>query len=233
VDKDGAPGPAGDLPAAGDQGVVSVIGGDGPTLSAVHVNIPLGGISQAYVNRQTRQRFKPANTSVLQGEFLPISKAQEWKQLVYGVVLEPNSIDSQDDFMLPHHVERSAHGYLKKAIRGRSSVAKLQHGQHPGGFSKTQESIVPVESFIAPMDFSYDGKEQIKKGSWVLVMHVEDPDLWQDFLAGKYKAFSVGGSGVRRAVRGAADLVPHGLIGAQEPNYFAPDPRRMALVAGG
>ena len=147
--------------------------------------------------------------------------------------MEPNAIDSQDDFMLPHHVERTAHGYLKKAIRGRSSVAKLQHGAHKGGFSKTQSSIVPVESFIAPVDFSYDGKEQIKKGSWVLVMHVEDPELWQDFLDGKYRAFSVGGSGVRRAVRGAADLVPHGLIGEYQPNYFEPDPRRMALVAGG
>ena len=231
--KDGAPGDAGNLPTPGDTGVVRTIGGDGPTLAAVHVDIPLGGISQAYVDRQTKRRFKPANDSVLQGEFLPVAKGQEWKQLVYGVVLEPNAIDSQDDFMLPHHVERAAHGYLKKAIRGKSSVAKLQHGAHPGGFSKTKPSIVPVESFIAPVDFSYDGREQIKKGSWVLVMHVEDPELWQDFLNGKYKAFSVGGSGVRRAVRGAADLVPHGLIGAQEPNYFEPDPRRMALVAGG
>ena len=233
VDKDAAPGDAGNLPAPGDPGIVRMIGGDGPTLAAVHVNIPLDGLSQAYVNRQTRRRFKPANDSVLQGEFLPVAKGQEWKQLVYGVVLEPNAIDSQDDFMLPHHVERTAHGYLKKAIRGRSSVAKLQHGAHRGGFSKTQSSIVPVESFIAPVDFSYDGKEQIKKGSWVLAMHVEDPELWQDFLDGKYRAFSVGGSGVRRAVRGAADLVPHGLIGEYQPNYFEPDPRRMALVAGG
>jgi broad specificity phosphatase PhoE/8-oxo-dGTP pyrophosphatase MutT (NUDIX family) len=233
LEKDAAPGDAGNLPTAIDQGVVRTIGGDGPTLAAVHVNIPLGGISQAYVNRQTKRRFKPANDSVLQGEFLPITKAQEWKQLVYGVVLEPNAIDSQDDFMLPHHVERTAHGYLKKAIRGRSTVAKLQHGAHKGGFSKTRPSIVPVESFIAPVDFSYDGREQIKKGSWVLVMHVEDPDLWQDFLDGKYKAFSVGGSGVRRAVNGAADLVPRGLIGIQQPNYFEPDPRRMALVSGG
>ncbi len=231
--KDAAPGAAGDLPPAGDPGVVSTLGGDGPTLAAVHVNIPLEGISQAYVNRQTKRRFKPANDSVLQGSFLPVAKGQEWKQLVYGVVLEPNAIDSQDDFMLPHHVERTAHNYLKKAVRGRSSVAKLQHGAHPGGFSRSKASIVPVESFIAPVDFSYDGKEQIKKGSWVLAMHIEDPELWQDFLDGKYRAFSVGGSGVRRAVRGAADLVPHGLVGMIQPNYFEPDPRRMAAVAGG
>jgi broad specificity phosphatase PhoE/8-oxo-dGTP pyrophosphatase MutT (NUDIX family) len=233
VGKDGAPGDAGNLPTPGDPGVVSTIGGDGPTLAAVHVDIPLGGISQAYVDRQTARRFKRGKQSVLQGEFLPVQKGQEWKQLIYGVVLEPNAIDSQDDFMLPHHVEKTAHNYLKKAIRGRSSVAKLQHGAHPGGFSRSKPSIVPVESFIAPVDFSYDGKEQIKKGSWVLAMHVEDPELWQDFLSGKYKAFSVGGSGVRRAVRGAADLVPHGFIGEFQPNYFEPDPRRLALVSGG
>ena len=118
--------------------------------------------------------------------------------------------------MLPHHVERTAHDYLKKAIRGRSSVAKLQHGAHKGGFSKTQSSIVPVESFIAPVDFSYDGKEQIKKGSWVLVMHVEDPELWQEFLDGKYRAFSVGGS------RGAAGGQGRGGSGAARADWRVP-----------
>ncbi len=126
--------------------------------------------------------------------------------------------------MLPHHVERAAHGYLKRAIRGKSSVAKLQHRAQ--GFFKDKPSICPVESFIAPIDFSYDGKEMIKAGSWVLCMHVEDPALWQDFLDGKYAAFSVGGTGVRQSVSASNDLAEHDQIGRQQPNYFEPDPWR-------
>lgn len=206
--KDTAPGPAGDIPPAGDEGVddnppskftlgvMEAAAGSGPTSRSVHVDVPLRNISQAYVGR----RGKP----VLRGEFLPVSKAGKMKQLVYGVVLEPNSFDSQDDFMLPHHVEQAAHGYLKRAIRGQSSVAKLQHRTQ--GFFKGKPSIVPVESFIAPVDFTYDGVEMIKQGSWVLCMHVEDPALWQDFLDGKYQAFSVGGSGVRQSLHSPAHL---------------------------
>ncbi len=196
-----APGPAGDIPPAGDEGDASRFP-SGPTLEAVHVNSPLPNISVGYQ---------------LQGAFLPVRKADQWKQLVYGVVLEPNSVDAQDDFMLPKHVEASAHGYLKRAIRGTSSVMKLQHRRQ--GFKKDRASLCPVESFIAPVDFSYDGKEMIKKGSWVLVVHVEDARLWQDFLDGKYAAFSVGGKGVRQSLHRPDGEVPHGII-ASDPNAW-------------
>ncbi len=212
--KDGAPGPAGDLPAAVDQGTSSMP--SGPTLSAVHIPAPLPNVSQAYVGRRGK--------GVLRGAFLPVAKADRWKQLAYGIVLEPNILDSQDDFMLPHHVEKAAHAYLAKAIRGRSSVVKLQHRRQ--GFKKDRASIVPVESFVAPADFSYDGKEMIKKGTWVMVMHVEDPKIWEGFLDGTYTGFSVGGSGIRHSVAQSADLA--GEIGYQQPNLFEPDVRRLA-----
>lgn len=239
--KDTAPGPAGDLPPAGDEGTEgfpnrrtldelepAAAAGSGPTVTQVHVNVPLRNISQAYAPVRTKRRGKP----VLRGEFLPITKGQAMKQLVYGVVLEPNSFDSQDDFMLPHHVERSAHNYLKKAVQGKSSVVKLQHRKQ--GFFRNKPSICPVESFIAPVDFAVEGlDEMVKKGSWVMCMHVEDPELWQDFLDGKYTGFSVGGTGVRQSLHMPTNLVDHDLIGREEPNYFAPDPRKFLSPANG
>lgn len=232
VEKDNAPGPAGDIPPPGDTGVdqdrpsemtldtmePAAAAGTGPTAASVHVNVPLPNVSQAYVRGRKGK-------AVLRGEFLPISKEGQMKQLVYGVVLAPNELDSQDDFMLPHHVESTAHGYLKKAIRGKSSVAKLQHRAQ--GFFKDKPSICPVESFIAPVDFSYDGVDMIKKGSWVMCMHVEDPDLWQRFLDGEFAAFSVGGTGIRQSMSSNLDLTEHDLIGRQQPNYFDPDPRKL------
>lgn len=223
--KDGAPGPAGDLPAADDQGWASSDFPSGPTLSAVHVNMPLPSLSVVYIPDGTKRKAK--KQPVLRGEFLPVSKAERWRQLVYGVVLEPNVLDSQDDYMLAHHVEKTAHNYLKKAIRGASSVAKLQHRAQ--GFFKSKPSIVPVESYIAPCDFSYDGMDMIKKGTWVMVMHVEDPGLWQDFLDGKYTGFSVGGSGVRQSMHVPVDLVDHGYIAHPQPSEWpmAPSPGQL------
>jgi len=221
VEKAGAPGLAGRIPPAGDEGTdenypdemtldkmeaaaaAGTSGGSGPSASSVHVNKPLKNVSQGYM--QGPKPRKRGGKPVLVGEFLPVTKAGKMKQLVYGVVLEPNSFDSQDDFMLPHHVEETAHGYLKKAIRGQSSVAKLQH--RGVGFRKDRPSIVPVESFIAPCDFTPEGgTEMIKKGSWVMCMHVEDSALWQDFLDGKYQAFSVGGTGVRQSLHSPIDI---------------------------
>jgi len=219
VVKDTAPGPAGDLPsAAGDSGAGDLLpseqtlesmgaaasGGDlpvGPTLSSVHVNRPLKDISVGYMGRTKKLR---------------VSKADQVKQLVYGVVLEPNTLDSQDDYMLPNQVEKAAHNYLKKAVRGKSSVSKLQHRKP--GFFKNKPSVVPVESFIAPVDFTYDGKEMIKKGTWVLVLHVEDKQIWSDVMAGKYTGLSIGGSGIRQSYNVP---VPSDFMGHLEPEDWA------------
>lgn len=188
--KDGADGPAGDIPPAADQGdsgnslqanqVGALAATSGPTISDVHVNVPLKNISQAYV---AGRRFR-------------VKKADAHQQVLYGVVLEPNTVDSQDDYMLPNQVEKAAHLYLKKVARGKASVSKLQHRAQ--GFFKGKPGVVPVESFIAPVDFSYDGKEMIKKGTWVMALHIEDPGIWQDVLDGKYTGLSIGGTGIRQ-----------------------------------
>lgn len=223
LEKDGPPAGAAEIPPAGDQGDNHFP--SGPTLEAVHIPAPLPNISIGYqiTHRIGRKKAEP----VLRGEFLPVSKAMAMKQLVYGVVLEPNSLDAQNDYMLPKAVEATAHGYLKRAIRGTSSVHKLAHRGRVGVRGKAP-SLIPVESFIAPIDFSYDGKEMIKAGSWVLVVHVEDPALWQDFLDGKYQAFSVGGTGVRQSLTRPEPEVPRGWI-TSDANDWRPNPSDLGL----
>lgn len=189
LEKDNASGPAGDIPA--DQGIddfggmpnkrtLSVVG---PTISSVHVPVPLKNISVSYAGGRKKLR---------------VAKADKQKQLIYGVVLEPNSLDSQDDFMLPDQVEKAAHTYMKKVVRGKASVSKLQHRK--AGFHKDKASVVPVQSFVAPVDFSYDGREMVKKGTWVMVLHCEDQNVWQDVVDGKYTGLSIGGTGIRQSM---------------------------------
>jgi Putative phage serine protease XkdF len=178
-----APGPAGDIPPADDMGDSSSMP-NGPTLESVHIPAPLNNVSLFYGNKKLKYKLQ---------------KADKPKQLIYGVVLEPDVLDSQNDYMLSSQVERAAHTYMKKGLRGKATVSRLQHKKV--GFFKNKPSVVPVESYIAPTDFSYDGKEQVKKGTWVMVLHVEDPSVWDDVMDGNYTGLSIGGTGIRQSMR--------------------------------
>lgn len=54
-----------------------------------------------------------------------------------------------------------------------------------------------VESYIAPQDLDLDGlltgQDIIRKGSWVMAVHVTDDDLWQQVKDGEITGFSIGG----------------------------------------
>lgn len=118
---------------------------------------------------------------------IPIAKADKAKQLVYGVVLAPNEIDTQQDYMEASEIEAAAHRYLLT-----SRVVGSEHGK--------AIPATPVESFIAPVDMDMDGPlglQKVTKGSWVLGVKIHDPKLWEKVMQGEYTGFSVGGFGLR------------------------------------
>ncbi len=226
-----ADGPGGRIPYPGDTMNLSdaALGkedGSGPTSSSVHIDAPLPNISVSYATvgkKLKRVKPKPVDEEPTVEPMLVVHKADPMKQIVYGVVLEPHVLDSQSDFMLPQHVEKAAHTYLKKIVRGKASVSKFQH-RKPALF-KNKPSVVPVESFIAPQDFTYDGStDVVKKGSWVLAVHVEDPDTWQDVIDGKWAGFSVGGVGVRQSMTAETLLEGHQWMGDPQPYQWSPQP---------
>ena len=121
---------------------------------------------------------------------IPIVKADAEKQIVYGVVLEPDTTDSQNDFMTADEIEKTAHEYM--------ATSRVIGSQH----SKPAQAV-PVESYIAPMDMDLDGQygpQVVKKGSWVLAVKVLDPEEWAKVKSGEYTGFSVGGTGQRDEV---------------------------------
>jgi len=128
---------------------------------------------------------KAANAAVseeakVEKEFLTeVVKRDDEKRLVYGVVLVPDEEDSQGDICPPEVIERAAHGYLMKS----RSVAE----QH-----KELANAHVVESFIAPADLKYDGK-QVRKGSWIIAVKIADDRLWKAVKDGEYSGFSIGG----------------------------------------
>lgn len=119
-------------------------------------------------------------------------KSVDEKQLVYGIVFEPDFVDAHDEFVSKDDVEAAAHEYLADLRKGGCRI-KLSHQM------EIDEAADVVESYIAPVDFNI-GDVAVKEGSWVIAMKVHDPDLWtatkdqiQGFSPGGYKTF-VGGS---------------------------------------
>jgi 8-oxo-dGTP pyrophosphatase MutT (NUDIX family) len=168
---------------------------------------PEGGAQQQQQQGQSQQKDHPfgkvtvigdkprgfgkvhvLNKSSSNPKTVPIFKADNEKQLVYGVILSPDEVDSQEDWMQAEDIEKAAHSYLIN-----SRVVGSQHTR------PTNAEV--VESYIAPQDFETTdgqyGPQKVKKGSWVLGVKVNDKAEWAKVKNGEYTGFSVGGFGLR------------------------------------
>lgn len=107
-----------------------------------------------------------------------ISKADNEKQIVYGVVMEPLANDTDGNFSLPEDIENAAHIFMKEF--------RMIDTEH----SKEAIDATPVESWIAPEDTELGGKT-VSKGTWLMGVHIEDKDVWKKVKSGKYTGFSI------------------------------------------
>lgn len=121
---------------------------------------------------------------------VPIVKVDDVKHLIASVVYEPEVVDAHGDGMTAEEIERSCHGFGIRYAQG--------HGELGTDHLERQDraSIVPVESYLAPVDFQL-GDQLVKAGSWVMVSKVFDPKLWDGILDGTYTGYSFEGWGSR------------------------------------
>jgi cation transport regulator ChaB len=110
-----------------------------------------------------------------------IQKADD-KQLVTGIVLEPDTVDAHGDIIEASEIEATAYQYMESI-----QVVGKQH-------SEKAEAVV-VESYIAPVDFNLGETEEsmVKKGTWMMTVKVYDQELWEDIKKGEITGFSIGG----------------------------------------
>lgn len=107
-----------------------------------------------------------------------VSKVDEDRRLVFGVVYEPNVPDAHGDFMLADTIEKAAHMFLSRAfVRNIDTNHDLE-----------ANGSVVVESFIARK-----GDPDFPEGSWVLGVHVPDDDRWAEVRKGELGGFSLYG----------------------------------------
>jgi hypothetical protein len=112
------------------------------------------------------------------------------QQIAYCVVMEPDTVDLQDDTAAESEIEKTAHDYLLNA-----RVVGDSHKKNKDGTIVKADAGV-VESFIAPVDFQM-GSELIRKGSWVVAIKVNDPGMWSAIDKGEITGVSIGGFGER------------------------------------
>ncbi|WYU49973.1 XkdF-like putative serine protease domain-containing protein [Bacillus sp. FSL K6-0047] len=108
-----------------------------------------------------------------------ITKEDDEQQLVYGVVYEPDVVDSHGDYMTAEEIEKAAHYFMKEARN-----IDTQH-DFESGVGEV------VESYVAPADFTM-GDTEIKKGSWVLVTKASD-EIWEQIKKGDITGYSMAG----------------------------------------
>jgi uracil-DNA glycosylase family 4 len=112
------------------------------------------------------------------GSMFNVLKTDEERQIVYGVVMEPDTYDTDFNWTTSDEIEKAAHFFM----------------QHGVGIDKehTRQDIdaAVVESYVAPADFEMDGKS-VAKGSWIMAVHIKDTGEWEALKSDGRLQFSI------------------------------------------
>ncbi|PWT89302.1 MAG: hypothetical protein C5B54_09140 [Acidobacteria bacterium] len=106
-----------------------------------------------------------------------VCKSEGELQIVYGEIYAPSKPDAQGEYMTRPEIRKMAHEFLRS---GRMNQIDLLHG------NKCLDGACVVESFIAD-----DADPRFIPGSWVVGVHVPDPDLWASIKKGEINGFSM------------------------------------------
>lgn len=112
-----------------------------------------------------------------------IVKVDTDNHYVTGIVYEPMTEDSQENYMTADEIQKAAYWYAKNGDK-----VDLQHS-----FEALDGACV-VENFVAKSDMEIEG-EQISKGTWLMTVEVSDADIWSKIEKGEITGFSMGGVG--------------------------------------
>lgn len=102
---------------------------------------------------------------------------------ITGIVYEPMTADAHDDFMSAEEIVKA-----EKYFRENCNQIDIQHS-----FEKTDACEV-VKSWITGCDCTIGG-ENVKEGTWMLTVKVDDADLWHKIVNKEITGYSMGGVG--------------------------------------
>lgn len=102
---------------------------------------------------------------------------------ITGIVYEPLTEDAHGNYMTEQEITKAAYWFAKNG-----NQVDVQHSFEP------LEKAAVVESYVAPCDMSI-GEQAIKKGTWMMTVEVDDPEIFEKVQKGEITGFSMGGVG--------------------------------------
>ena len=108
--------------------------------------------------------------------FVRIRKLDADRQIAYGIVYEPNVVDTWGEMMRPEDVILMAERFATD-VKADKAIDTM-HDNIPNG-------SIPIESFIAR-----EGDPDYPEGAWVLGVKVEEQDVWEAVKRGDLNGFS-------------------------------------------
>ena len=113
---------------------------------------------------------------------IDLKKADDEKQIAYGVVYAPDEQDAHGDSADSATIERAAHEFMRHK---RTDQVDVDHN-----FDSVDAYV--AESWIAKTD-----DEFAKKGAWAVGIKVNDNQLWKKLKAGELTGISMAGTASR------------------------------------
>lgn len=156
------------------------------------------------------------------GDPMPFIRKAEAERYTLGIVYEPNTLDSDNEYAGPAAIKRAAWGFMEK-LQAQGSMTKqalvlleavqkaltssdgvrldvtelldvVQKGRLGDQHASWDDSYGRVvECYVAPCDFELDG-EHILKGSWLLGV-VWSQEQFAKIKSGERRGYSMGGLG--------------------------------------
>lgn len=108
-----------------------------------------------------------------------LTKKDDPKKLVYGIVYVPNEVDSQGDFMTEEEIEKACHLFMK-------NFQKIDE-QHD--FTEGAGTLVECGCQLADIEI---GDVSLIKGTWTIVTEATD-EIWEKIEKGEYTGYSLAG----------------------------------------
>lgn len=112
-----------------------------------------------------------------------IVNADAESHYITGIVYEPMTEDAHGNYMTEDEITKAAYWFAKNG-----NQVDLQHSFEP------LEDAAVVESYVAKCDMEING-QSITKGTWLMTVEVNDPDVFEAIEKGEITGFSMGGVG--------------------------------------
>lgn len=103
---------------------------------------------------------------------------KEEEKIATGIVFVPDIYDYHGNHFSKEVIKKAAYDFMMNEHR----TIGVMH-------RNLWASLHLVESYIATEDMQINNKN-IKQGSWIISVYVEDDDIWQDIKNGKLTGFS-------------------------------------------